>query len=182
MTWIIPLYQGQVVKKLKEEFEIANDFAVPKIEKVVVNASIVDALGSKDVIEKVSNQLIDITGQKPKVTRARLAISNFKLRKGDPIGLMVTLRGKRAWYFLEKLIAIVAPRIRDFRGISLTKFDNVGNYSLGITEQILFSEIDYSKIDKIRGLVVTVVVKNSDKEKSKRLFELLGLPFKEGNA
>ena len=179
MSWIVDLYNNEVVKKLKEEFKITNDLAVPKIEKIVINTSIVDALSNKEVVEKAGAQIADIAGQKPRLTRAKQAISNFKLRKGDPIGLMVTLRNKKAWFFLEKLIAIVAPRMRDFRGVSEIKFDKFGNYNLGITEQILFSEIDYAKIEKIRGLVVTIVVKNSNPQMSKKLLELLGLPFRE---
>lgn len=178
MNNLFDKYQKEAVPKLKEEFSLKNNLALPRIEKVVVNMGLADALSSKDVFDKTMEQLAQITGQKPQRTKARESISNFKLRKGDPIGLRVTLRGKKAWNFFEKLIAIVLPRMRDFRGVPETKFDKAGNYSLGITEQIIFPEIDYSKVDKIRGLVTTVVVKNSDKEKSKRLFELLGVPFR----
>ena len=171
-------YQKEAVPKLREEFSIKNNLALPRIEKVVVNMGLADALSSKDVIEKTTEQLGQITGQKPQRTKAKESISNFKLRKGDIIGLKVTLRGKKAWNFFEKLIAIVLPRMRDFRGVLDTKFDKAGNYSLGITEQIIFPEIDYSKVDKIRGLVATVVIKNSDQQKSRRLFELLGVPFR----
>ena len=175
---LIKKYEEEILPKLKEEFSLKNNLESPKLEKIVVNMGLTDALAGKDVIEKASQQLATITGQKPKVTAARAAISNFKLRQGDLIGAMVTLRGKRAWHFLEKLIAIVMPRMRDFRGLSESKFDHAGNYSLGLTEQILFPEIDYAKIDKIRGFVITFVVKNSNKDKSKRFLELLGLPFK----
>ena len=178
MTKLYSKYQKEVVPKLKEEFNLKNDLAVPKVEKIVLNMGIAEALTSKDIIEKTSGQLMAIGGQKPKITRAKKSIASFKLRQGDAIGLMTTLRGKKAWYFLEKLISIVAPRMRDFRGISQRGFDKRGNYSLGITEHILFPEVDYSKVDKIRGLVITVVFKNSIPQKSKRLFELLGLPFR----
>ena len=170
-------YENEAIAKLKEEFEIKNLMAIPKVEKVVLNMGLAEALSSKDVMEKAIDQLSTIAGQRPRITKAKKAISTFKLREGDQIGLMVTLRGKMAWNFLEKLIAVVMPRMRDFRGLSENKFDRVGNYSLGITEQILFPEIDYAKIDKIRGLVATIVIKNSDQKKSKRLMELLGVPF-----
>ncbi len=177
MNNLFTKYQKEIIPKLKEEFNLKNDLKAPNIAKIVLNMGVADALSSKDILEKMKDQLAQIAAQKPATTKARESISNFKLRKGDAIGLMVTLRGKKAWHFLEKLISIVLPRMRDFRGVSDTKFDKAGNYSLGITEQILFAEIDYSKVDKIRGLVTTIVVKNSDPAKSKRLFELLGVPF-----
>jgi len=178
MTGLYSKFQNEIVSKLKEEFSLKNNLSVVQIEKIVINVGMADALGGKDVIEKVKEQLSTISGQMPKLTKAKKAISTFKLREGDIIGAKVTLRGKRAWQFLEKLISIVTPRIRDFRGISQSKFDKDGNYTFGLTEQIIFPEIEYSKIDKIRGLSVTIVVKNGNFEKSKRLFELLGLPFR----
>ncbi|OGD86407.1 50S ribosomal protein L5 [Candidatus Curtissbacteria bacterium RIFCSPHIGHO2_01_FULL_41_11] len=178
MTNLQTKYKQEIMPKLKQEFNLKNDLAIPYVEKVVVNMGIAEAKDNKDILTKVDEQLATITGQKPKITRAKAAISTFKLREKDPIGMMVTLRGKKAWIFLEKLIAIVMPRMRDFRGLQTNKFDKMGNYSLGITEQILFPEIDYAKIDKIRGLVVSIVIKNSDPEKSKKLMELLGVPFR----
>jgi len=178
MTAIFSKYQKEVVPKLKEEFNLKNDLALPVLEKIVINAGIADAITNKEVIDKVKDQLAAISGQKPKVTKAKKAISSFKLKQGDIIGMAVTLRGKRAWHFLEKLISIVLPRMRDFRGVNQSKFDKFGNYTFGFTEQIIFPEIDYSKIDKIRGLSATIVVKKSDIEKSKRFFELLGLPLR----
>ncbi|MBI4037531.1 50S ribosomal protein L5 [Candidatus Curtissbacteria bacterium] len=180
MSGIVVMYQKEVSQKLKDEFSIKNPMAIPIVEKIVLNASVVDAISNKEVLEKVKEQLEVISGQKPKITRAKQAISNFKLKKGDPVGVMVTLRGRKAWYFLEKLISVVTPKIRDFRGVSQDKFDKFGNYNLGISEQIIFPEIDYAKIDKVRGLVVTIVIKNGNPQKSKRLLELLGLPFKKG--
>ncbi len=177
MSNFINKYKQEALPKLKEEFNIKNNLAAPKIEKIVINMGIADAKENKETMAKTSEQLATITGQKPKTTKAKQAISTFKLRKGDQIGMMVTLRGKRTWDFLERFIAVVMPRIRDFRGLPETKFDKVGNYSFGLREQILFPEVDYSKIDKIRGLVVSIVVKNSSVEKSKRLLELLGVPF-----
>lgn len=175
---LITKYQQEAQNKLKEEFNIQNNLALPKLGKIVINMGLKEALTNKDVIEKASRVLATISGQKPKVTIARKSISNFKLKKGDPLGITVTLRGKRAWNFLGKLIVTVLPRLRDFRGLPFDKFDKFGNYSIGIREQIIFPEVDYSTIDKARGLVITFVIKNSNVEKSKRFLELLGTPFK----
>lgn len=180
MTNIREKYQKEALPKLKEEFGLKNDLALPSIGKVVLNMGLAEAAASHEILEKAGEQLATIAGQKPKVTTAKKAISSFKLRQGDKIGLMVTLRKKMAWNFLEKLINVVMPRMRDFRGLSQENFDESGNYSIGIQEQILFPEIDYSKIDKIRGMVITLVIRNSNKEKSKRLMELLGIPFQKG--
>ena len=171
-------YETEIKQKLMEEFKITNSLEVPSLEKIVVNVGASEALTSKEVIEKIREQVAQITGQAPRVTQARKSISTFKLKEGDHIGVMVTLRNKKAWDFLEKFAKIVAPRIRDFRGFSTDKFDHKGNYSFGMAEQILFPQVDYSKVDKVRGLVITFVIKNSNSEKSKRLMELLGLPFK----
>lgn len=170
-------YQEEALPKLKEEFGISNNLGAPKIEKIVLNVGVAEAISSKDVLEKVKEQLSTISGQMPRVTLAKKSISAFKLKEKDPIGVMVTLRGKRAWNFLERFIAVVLPRIRDFRGLSKEKFDRAGNYSIGLQEQILFPEIDYAKVDKIRGLVVTIVIKNSEAIKSQKLLELLGAAF-----
>lgn len=180
MTNLQDKFKKEALPKLKEEFGLKNDLAAPRLEKIVLNMGLAEAATNKEVMEKAKDQLSQITGQKPKVTTAKKAISSFKLRAGDQIGLMVTLRKKRAWNFLEKLVNIVMPRMRDFRGLTTTNFDNFGNFSLPIGEQILFPEVDYSKVDKIRGLVVTLVIKNGDREKSKRMLELLGAPFKKG--
>lgn len=174
------IYQKEVVPKLKDEFQLKNDFAMPKLEKIVLNMGLAEATGSKEVLQKATEQLATIAGLRPRITTARKAISAFKLREGEKIGAMVTLRKIKAWHFLEKLLKVVLPRMRDFRGLSPTNFDNAGNYSLPIKEQILFPEIDYSKIDKVRGFVITLVVKNSDPQKSQKMFELLGIPFRKG--
>lgn len=171
-------YQDEVLLKLKKEFGISNNLGAPRIEKIVLNVGVAEAIGSKDVLEKVKEQLSTISGQMPRITLAKKSISAFKLKEKDPIGVMVTLRGRRAWNFLERFIAVVLPRIRDFRGLPKDKFDRAGNYSIGLQEQILFPEIDYAKIDKVRGLVVTIVIKNSESTKSQKLLELLGAPFK----
>ncbi len=176
-------YIKDVRPKIMDEFGIKNVMAVPKITKVVINIGLKEALSDKGVLEKAKSQLTEIGGQLPKITRAKKSIANFKLREGDPVGLTVTLRGKRMDDFLTKLFTIVLPRVRDFQGVPSTSFDKSGNYTLGFSEQIVFPEIDYSKIDKIRGLEITLVIKNSQGAgRSKRLLELLGMPFrKESN-
>lgn len=178
MSNLLSIYNEEIIPKLKEEFKIKNTLALPRIEKVVVNIGASEALTTKDILEKIKEQLAIISGQQPKITKAKKSISTFKLKQNDQIGAMVTLRNKKAWDFLDKFITIVIPRIRDFRGLSKEKFDIGGNYSIGITEQSIFPHLEYSKIDKARGLVVTIVIKNGGKEISPRFFELLGLPFK----
>lgn len=171
-------YQEEYSEKLKEEFKLKNALALPYIEKIVVNTGAAEALQNREILTKVKEQLAQITGQMPKITLAKKSISTFKLKAGDPIGVMVTLRAKRGWDFLEKFITIVVPRIRDFRGLDNDNFDQKGNFSIGIIEQTLFPNLDFSKVDKTRGLVVTIVIKKSDPQKSKRLLEILGLPFR----
>jgi large subunit ribosomal protein L5 len=150
-------YQQTVIPTLMEEFGYTNKMAVPKVTKVVLNIGLKEAAHDKGVLERASEQLATIAGQKAKVTRAKMSIANFKLREGDAVGLTVTLRGQRMEDFMTKLFQIVLPRVRDFQGVSKTAFDSAGNYTLGLTEQIVFPEIDYSKIDKIRGLEITFV-------------------------
>lgn len=173
-------YQEVVTQALIKEFKLSNPFAVPKIEKIVVNMGVTDPADPKareKVMPIIVKQFEIITGQKPVVTKARQAISNFKLRQGDPLGVMVTLRGEYMWEFLDKLISLVLPRIKDFRGVSKSAFDSNGNYSLGVEEQISFPEIDFDQIERIRGLQVNLVISNSSQEQSLRLLELLGVPF-----
>jgi large subunit ribosomal protein L5 len=171
-------YIETIIPKLMEEFAITNKMAIPKIHKVVLNIGLKEAAHDKGVLEKATQQLEIIAGQKVKVTKAKLSIANFKLREGDPVGLTVTLRSERMYSFMTKLFQIALARIRDFQGVSLTAFDKQGNYTLGISEQIIFPEIDYSKIDKARGLEITFVTKSPDVKIAKRLLELLGMPFK----
>ncbi len=171
-------YIETIVPKLMEEFSITNKMAIPKVHKVVLNIGLKEAAHDKGVLEKATQQLETIAGQKVKVTKAKLSIANFKLREGDPVGLTVTLRSERMYSFMSKLFQIALARIRDFQGVSLTAFDKQGNYTLGISEQIIFPEIDYSKIDKTRGLEITFVTKSPDVKIAKRLLELLGMPFK----
>lgn len=170
-------YQEKIAPKLAKELGLANVLAAPRMEKIIINVGLSEAMEDKKVLEAASNNLAVITGQKPKVTKARQSIAGFKLRAGQPIGLMVTLRSQRMYDFFEKLVTIVLPRLRDFQGVSLKSFDGQGNYTLGISEQIVFPEIDYAKVDKVRGLEITIVTNARTDEKSKRLLELLGMPF-----
>lgn len=170
-------YYQEIKQKLMAELKISNVMAVPLMKKIVVNVGAGEAVTTKNVLPHIQQQLEQITGQKTIITKARKSISAFKLRKGVPIGVKVTLRGEKMFLFLEKLIRIVIPRIRDFRGISDSCVDNHGNLNIGFSEQTIFPEIEFDKIDKIRGLEVTVVTNAKDKNKGKKLFELLGVPF-----
>lgn len=170
-------YQKEVVPKLGEEFGYRNPLACPRLLKIVINTSQKEALEDKKVSENFSEVMAAISGQKPAITRAKKAIAGFHLQRGDPIGLKVTLRGRRRDDFFQKLVTAVLPRIRDFRGVDPASFDGRGNYTLGIREQLVFPEVDYGKIDKIRGLEVTIVTSAKNDEEGKRLLELLGMPF-----
>lgn len=177
MTALYKLYQSQIKKKLAQELGIKNVMAIPKLTKIVLNCGLGEALANKKVMEEVVSEFTKISGQKPVVTHARHDISTFKLRRGDAIGVKVTLRGQRMYDFLEKFAKIVLPRIRDFRGIPLTGFDGRGSYSLGLSEQIVFPEIEYSQVSKVRGLEITFVTTGKDTEQTKKLLVELGLPF-----
>ncbi|QQS43953.1 50S ribosomal protein L5 [Candidatus Roizmanbacteria bacterium] len=170
-------YNKEIKPALKKEYKIENDFAVPTVLKTVVNVGAGEAVVNKKVIEKIQEQIEQITGQKTVVTKARKSISAYKIRKGLAIGVKVTLRGKKMYSFLEKLTAIVLPRLRDFRGIPESAVDQHGNLNLGFTEQTIFPEIEYDKVDKLRGLEVTVVTSTKNREQGKKLFELMGIPF-----
>ncbi|PIU37207.1 50S ribosomal protein L5 [Candidatus Roizmanbacteria bacterium CG_4_8_14_3_um_filter_34_9] len=170
-------YNQEVAPKLTKEFGVKNVMAVPKIIKIAINVGAGEAVTNKNVIEKIQEQISTIAGQKTVITKARTSVSAFKIRMGLPIGVKVTLRGKRMYHFLEKLIRIVIPRLKDFRGIPESNIDQNGNLNIGFPEQIIFPEIDFDKIDKIRGLQVTVVTNAKNKEKGKKLFEMLGIPF-----
>lgn len=177
MATLKETYNNEVKQTLMKEFGISNIFAVPSIEKVVVNVGVGEAITNKKAVQNVQEQIELITGQKSVVTLARKSISAFKIRKGMPIGVKTTLRGARMYYFLEKVINVVIPRLRDFRGIAHTAVDQHGNLNLGFSEQTLFPEIEYDKIDKIRGLEITIVTKTRNRDHGKRLFELMGIPF-----
>ncbi|OGK56037.1 50S ribosomal protein L5 [Candidatus Roizmanbacteria bacterium RIFCSPLOWO2_02_FULL_38_10] len=175
---LIDNYNKEVRPKLEKEFSLKNPMQCPKLVKVVLNVGAGEAVTNKKVLDEIAAELSTITGQKPIITHAHQSISAFKIRAGMPIGVKVTLRGRRMYEFLEKLITIVLPRLRDFSGLSGTTIDKYGNLNLGLTEQIIFPEIDYDKIGKLRGLQVTVVTTAKDREKGMKLFQLLGIPFK----
>ena len=171
-------YNAEIVPKLKEKFGYRNVMQVPRLSKVVVNMGLGDAIENVKVIETAAAEIGIITGQKPVVTKARKSIANFKLREGVPIGVMVTLRRDRMYHFLDKLIAIALPRVRDFKGVSTRGFDGRGNYTLGIKEQIMFPEVNYDKIDKIRGMNITIVTTARTDEEGLELLRLMGIPFR----
>jgi len=171
-------YKAEIVPRLKEKFGYRNVMQVPKLSKVVVNMGLGDAIENVKVIETAAAEIGIITGQKPVVTKARKSIANFKLREGVPIGVMVTLRRDQMYHFLDKLIAIALPRVRDFKGVSPRGFDGRGNYTLGIKEQIMFPEVNYDKIDKIRGMNITIVTTARTDEEGLELLRLMGMPFR----
>jgi large subunit ribosomal protein L5 len=171
-------YKAEIVPRLKEKFGYRNVMQVPRLSKVVVNMGLGDAIENVKVIETAAAEIGVITGQKPVVTKARKSIANFKLREGVPIGVMVTLRRDRMYHFLDKLIAIALPRVRDFKGVSPRGFDGRGNYTLGIKEQIMFPEVNYDKIDKIRGMNITIVTTARTDEEGLELLRLMGIPFR----
>jgi large subunit ribosomal protein L5 len=178
MSQIKTYYDETVVPKLKETFNYTNPMQIPKIEKIVINMGLGEAIHNIKIIDSAVDELKLISGQQPVVTRAKKSIAAFKLREGMPIGCMVTLRKSRMYDFLNKLINVALPRVRDFRGISGKAFDGSGNYSLGIKEQLIFPEIDYDKIDKIKGLNITIVTTAKSNEEGKELLKLMGMPFK----
>ncbi len=171
-------YNQELRKKLMADLKITNIMAVPKVVKIVVNVGAGEATVNKGVMDKIKEQMSLITGQTPVVTKARISVSAFKLRKGFPIGVKVTLRGKKMDNFLEKLVKIIIPRLRDFKGLAERNIDQNGNLNIGLTEQTIFPEVEFDKIDKIRGLEVTVVTNAKSHDKGKKLFELLGIPFR----
>ncbi len=172
-------YREQVVPTLQKELGYRNVMQVPRLEKIVVNVGLGEALQNAKALDSAVQDITVITGQRPVVTRARKSIAGFKLREGNPIGVKVTLRGNRMWDFLDRLCNIALPRQRDFRGISPDSFDGRGNYSLGLREQLVFPEVDYDKIDKIRGMEVTIVTTARTDEEGYHLLRLLGMPFKD---
>jgi large subunit ribosomal protein L5 len=171
-------YETEVAPALKKEFGYGNVMAIPKIEKIVVNMGLGEATQNAKIVDTGVDELGKITGQKPVVTRAKKSIAQFKVRKGMPIGSMVTLRGERMWEFLDRLISVALPRVRDFRGVSPRGFDGRGNYTLGLKDQLLFPEIDYMKVDKARGMNISVVTTAKTDEESRKLLQLLGMPFR----
>ncbi|AVH95982.1 MULTISPECIES: 50S ribosomal protein L5 [Streptomyces] len=172
-------YREEIAGKLREEFSYENVMQIPGLVKIVVNMGVGDAARDSKLIDGAIRDLTTITGQKPAVTKARKSIAQFKLREGQPIGAHVTLRGDRMWEFLDRTLSLALPRIRDFRGLSPKQFDGRGNYTFGLTEQVMFHEIDQDKIDRVRGMDITVVTTATNDDEGRALLRHLGFPFKE---
>ena len=171
------MYTKEVRKKLQDEFQIKNPMAVPKIEKVVLNMGMGEAIQNSKILDSAVDELGQITGQKPVVTKAKKSIAAFKLREGVPIGTMVTLRGEKMYEFLDRLINVALPRVRDFRGVPTRSFDGRGNYTLGIRDHLIFPEIDAGKVDKSKGMNITIVTNAKNDEQARFLLRELGMPF-----
>ena len=175
-------YNIEVVPPLRKAFDLKNIMQVPRIQKVVVNIGMGEAMDNPKALEAAVSDLTTITGQKPIMTKARKSIANFKLREGRLIGTKVTLRGERMWAFLDRLLSTALPRVRDFRGVSSNAFDGRGNYTLGLRDQLIFPEIEYDKIDKLRGMEVTIVTTAKDDDQARTMLQLLGMPFSKKEA
>lgn len=171
-------YKETVVKELTEKFEYKSIMQVPRIEKITLNMGVGEAINDKKLLENAASDMTTITGQKPLITKARRSVAGFKIREGYPIGCKVTLRGARMWDFLERLISIALPRVRDFRGLNAKSFDGRGNYSMGVREQIIFPEIDYDKIDRIRGLDITITTSAATDDEGQALLSAFNFPFR----
>ena len=180
-TRVEETYRDQVSPALQREFSYANPMQIPRLEKIVLNIGLGEARENARALDTASADIATITGQKPVITRAKKSIANFRLREGMPIGVMVTLRGKRMYEFFDRLVNAALPRIRDFRGLPTKAFDGRGNYSLGVREQLIFPEIDYDKVDRIRGMQINICTSAPNDEEGRRLLELLGMPFSKGN-
>ena len=178
MNRLMERYQNEVVKSLMEKFNYSSKMQAPKIEKIVLNIGVGDAVSNSKLLDEAVNELTLISGQKPVITRAKISIAGFKLRDGAPIGCKVTLRGERMYEFLDKLVNISLPRVRDFRGVSNNSFDGRGNYTLGIKEQLIFPEINFDKVNKLRGMDIVFVTTAKTDEEGHELLAQLGMPFK----
>jgi large subunit ribosomal protein L5 len=173
-------YQTEVVPALMKSLGLDNVMQVPKLQKIVLNIGLGEAMDNPKALEAASADLVSITGQKPVITKARVSVAAFKLREGRQIGAKVTLRGERMWAFLDRLVNVVLPRVRDFRGIARDAFDGRGNYTLGLREQLIFPEIEYDKIDKVRGMEITIVTTAQSDDHAAAMLEMLGMPFRKG--
>jgi len=173
-------YQEEIAPALMDSLDLSNAMQVPRIIKIVVNVGVGEALDNAKALDAAVADIIQITGQRPVITKARKSIANFKLREGRAIGVKVTLRGDRMWAFLDRLMNIVLPRVRDFRGVSPDAFDGRGNYTLGLREQLIFPEIEFDKIDKIRGMEITIVTDAPSDDQAAAMLEMLGMPFRKG--
>jgi large subunit ribosomal protein L5 len=175
---LLDKYRNEIILGMMEKFSITNKLAVPRLEKIVVNMGVGEAMADIKILEKSVSEMAMITGQKPIIRRAKKAIANFKIRQGIPIGCKVTLRRKMMYEFLDRLVNIALPRVRDFRGVSANSFDEAGNYTLGIIDQVIFPEIDYDRISRVQGMDVTFVIKNvKSREQAQELLRLFGMPF-----
>ncbi len=181
MSHLKTKYNKEIAGSLKTQLQLKNVMQVPRIEKVVINMTYADAVKNAKLLNKTVDEITAITGQKAVITKAKKAISNFKLREGVPLGVKVTLRKERMWTFLDKLVHFTIPRVRDFRGLSPKGFDGRGNYNMGMKEQIVFPEINYDKVDKIRGMNITICTSSKNDEGGRALLEALGMPFKKKN-
>ena len=176
---LLELYKNEIILKLSKEFDFENVNRVPRLQKIVVNMGVGEAAANPKLLEQASQELALITGQKPSIRRARKSIANFKIRAGQPIGCMVTLRGERMWEFFDRLVNVSLPRVRDFKGVSSKAFDVRGNYSLGIREQIIFPDVDYDKVERITGINVTVCTSAANEAEGRALLSHLGMPFRQ---
>jgi large subunit ribosomal protein L5 len=172
-------YKNDIAPALAKEFDIKNPMAVPKIEKIVVNMGLGEASSNAKILDVATEELKTITGQKPVITKAKKSIAAFKLRQGMAIGTMVTLRGERMYEFLDRLISVALPRVRDFRGVSGKAFDGRGNYTLGVKEQLIFPEIDFNKVDKTRGMNISIITTATNDEQARSLLKSMGMPFRQ---
>jgi large subunit ribosomal protein L5 len=172
-------YAKEIAPALAKEFDIKNPMAVPRLEKIVLNMGLGEAVANSKIIDTATEELTSIAGQKPVTTKSKKAIAAFKLRQGMPIGSMVTLRGDRMYEFLDRLVSVALPRVRDFRGVSPKAFDGRGNYTLGVREQLIFPEIDFNKVDKTRGMNISIVTTARDDEQARALLKALGMPFRQ---
>jgi large subunit ribosomal protein L5 len=171
-------YQKEIAPAIAKEFAIRNPMAIPRVEKIVINMGMGEAIANAKILDTAADELRAVTGQKPVITKAKKSIASFKLRQGMPIGVMVTLRGDRMYEFLDRLVSIALPRVRDFRGVSPKAFDGRGNYTIGVREQLIFPEIDFNKVDKLRGMNISIVTTARNDEQARSLLRGLGMPFR----
>ncbi|MFN2516015.1 MAG: 50S ribosomal protein L5 [Pyrinomonadaceae bacterium] len=172
-------YQKEVAPAIAKEFGIKNPMAIPRVQKIVLNMGMGEAIANAKILDTATDELRTITGQKPVVTKAKKSIASFKLRQGMPIGVMVTLRGDRMYEFLDRFVSIALPRVRDFRGVSPKAFDGRGNYTIGVREQLIFPEIDFNKVDKLRGMNISIITSARTDEQARALLKGLGMPFRQ---
>ena len=172
-------YQREIAPAIAKEFGISNPMAIPRVEKIVINMGMGEAISNAKILDTAADELRAVTGQKPIITKAKKSIASFKLRQGMPIGVMVTLRGDRMYEFLDRLVSVALPRVRDFRGVSPKAFDGRGNYTIGVREQLIFPEIDFNKVDKLRGMNISIVTTARNDEQARALLKSLGMPFRQ---